>query len=284
MVAVANPKKKPTAPTAPTAPTVQTPSAPKASSQDAPKPKPESKLNPKKRKADHADPPAATSKFPAKKKAKTNSVMKGITTANPRPRPPMVKNLAVEEKDELDLSSKGRDVLLPKAKDSAAVKERQNAAPSRRKAMANVTPKSKPVASRPTTPTSTTPPLKLTRLEECLPLQRMKDDAFEQLEERRNTAQLALEGFMPLMKDSEAIQTAVAALEQQVENCDRDIEKLELFGRWFETGRIKGTDAEVSYLSHLRVIHYANVRTGLYCSRLLGSGSRERVSEQEFHR
>jgi hypothetical protein len=218
---------------------------PSATSQDAPKPTPQS--SPKKRKADRTGPTTA-SKPPAKK-AKVNNAMKGITAPNPR----AVKRPAVEDKGELDMFPKERDVLAPKAKKAVEKEEHRDAVLAARNGTPSAVPKHKAAAPRPTTPPITGPILKPTRLEECLPLQRMKDDALEQLKERRENARMALGGLMPLIKNNEAIETAVAALEEQVENCDRDIGKLMLFGRGFETGKIKGTDKEVS----IRILVYS---------------------------
>jgi hypothetical protein len=252
MTARANPPKK-------TA--VHTSSASKLAPQDAPKPTPQSP--PKKRKADRvasstvASEPAAKSR--AKKKPKTTATMKDITAPSPRPYArPVAKKKVVEEKDELDISPKERDISAPKAKMSAGDDQRYSAALSQGNTIGKETPKREPTASRPTTPPITAPPLKPTSLTECLPIQHWKDDAFEHLEDRRTSAMIALEGLIPLMKKGEAIETAVAVLEQQVEDYDQSIEKLVLFGRGFETGKMKGTDAQVSCLSSMRIEKYTN--------------------------
>jgi hypothetical protein len=252
MTARANPPKK-------TA--VQTSPPSKSAPQDVSKPTPQSP--PKKRKAVRvasstaASEPAA--KSPAKKKPKTTPTMKDITAPNPRPYARLVaKKHVVKEKDELDIIPTERDVLAPKEKKSAGDGQHYNAALSRGNAIGKETPKRELTASRPTTPPITAPPLKPTSLAECPPVQHSKDDALEHLKDRRTSAMIALERLIPLMKKGEAIETAVAVLEQQVEDYDQSIEKLVLFGRGFETGKMKGTDAQVSCLSSMPIEKYTN--------------------------
>ena len=64
------------------------------------------------------------------------------------------------------------------------------------------------------------------------------------LEGRRGVAQLALDGLLPFVKKSEAIETAVAVFEQQIEDYDLNIKKLRLFVRGLGSGKIKGTDSQ----------------------------------------
>jgi hypothetical protein len=144
--------------------------------------------------------------------------MKGITAPNPR----AMKKPAVEEKDELGMFPKERHVLVPKAKTAVEKEEHRDAVLAARSSTSSAI-LGKASAPRPTTPPITAPIFKPTRLEECLPLQRMKDDALDQLKERRQNAQTALDGLVPLVEKSEHIETAVAVLEQQVEIYDQDI-------------------------------------------------------------
>ncbi|CAG5178214.1 uncharacterized protein ALTATR162_LOCUS8588 [Alternaria atra] len=72
----------------------------------------------------------------------------------------------------------------------------------------------------------------------------MKEDALMTLEGRRGVAQLAHDGLLPFVKKSEAIETAVAVLEQQIEDYDPNIKKLRLFVRALGSGKIKGTDSQ----------------------------------------
>ena len=79
---------------------------------------------------------------------------------------------------------------------------------------------------------------------ENVSLERIKEDVLMTLEGRRGVAQLALDGLLPFVKKSEAIETAVAVFEQQIEDYDLNIKKLRLFVRGLGSGKIKGTDSQ----------------------------------------
>lgn len=79
---------------------------------------------------------------------------------------------------------------------------------------------------------------------ENVSLERRKEDALVTLEGRRCVAQLALDGLLPFVKKSEAIETAVAVLEQQIEDHDLNIKNLRLFVRALGSGKIKSTDLQ----------------------------------------
>ncbi|KAL1796829.1 hypothetical protein ACET3X_005369 [Alternaria dauci] len=79
---------------------------------------------------------------------------------------------------------------------------------------------------------------------EQVSLEHIKEDALETLVERCQVAQMALDGLLPLIKKSRAIETAVAVLEQQIEDYHLSIKKLRSFGCGFELGKIKGTGSQ----------------------------------------
>ena len=51
-----------------------------------------------------------------------------------------------------------------------------------------------------------------------------------------------------MANNSEAVNTAVAVLEQHVEDCESDIRRLGIFGRGFQTEEIKSIDSQVKIL------------------------------------
>ncbi|EUC47034.1 hypothetical protein COCMIDRAFT_3894 [Bipolaris oryzae ATCC 44560] len=75
-----------------------------------------------------------------------------------------------------------------------------------------------------------------------LTLRRMTNKALESLKERRWIAQTALDGLFPLMKTKDAIEIAVAALEQQIDDCNSDIQQLKRLPHSSHAGDIKPTD------------------------------------------
>ena len=51
-----------------------------------------------------------------------------------------------------------------------------------------------------------------------------------------------------MANNSEAVNTAVAVLEQHVEDCESDIRSFGIFGRGFQTEEIKSIDSQVKIL------------------------------------
>jgi hypothetical protein len=76
-------------------------------------------------------------------------------------------------------------------------------------------------------------------------LERMTKDALDKLQERHFVAKIALDGLMPLVKKNKAVETAVAVLEQQIDDCDLSIQNLRSFGCSLESGETKSVDSHI---------------------------------------
>ncbi|USP82325.1 hypothetical protein yc1106_09599 [Curvularia clavata] len=73
-------------------------------------------------------------------------------------------------------------------------------------------------------------------------LQRMSENAIKAIQKRRQALELAIDAILPLMKKNHAVETAVIALQQQVEDCISETRKLKQFMHAAHTGGAKSRE------------------------------------------
>jgi hypothetical protein len=192
---------------------------------------------------------AARERATASKTRHNNIVINKTIAPNAQPG---VGKLRVEQRDEPETFPEKCNILTSKKTRSARVEDRQeviyfgkynthHASPKRTFAV----PRLDIVATEAATTTQT-------NLIQDLALQRMCNHAIQSLKKRRRVAQMALDGVFPLMKSNETIEIAVAVLEQQIEDCCFDIQRLKGFAHTSRISDCKATDLSVRVpFSHL---------------------------------
>lgn len=103
----------------------------------------------------------------------------------------------------------------------------------------------KPVLPRPDIEAAKTAITKKPLAADNITLQRMGENAIKAIQKRRQAIEIAIDAILPLMKKHHAIQTAVIALQQQVEDCASETQKLRQFIYAAHTASAKSREMKV---------------------------------------
>ncbi|EOA81730.1 uncharacterized protein SETTUDRAFT_35551 [Exserohilum turcica Et28A] len=175
----------------------------------------------------------AIEKQAPKKAHKASIAVNHNTASNPHSMHLDMKKPRIGQRDELDPIPKKHNLMNTKRNTLAKENEHRKALFLEKGSGHNISPRRQAALRK--QPTSS----------QDATFQRIKDTAIKTLEQRCRLVQLALEGLMPLLKNNEAIETAVAVLEQQIDHYRVDMENLKLLGCGSQMSHAKGTYYQV---------------------------------------